>query len=123
MVNKALYKGEHNMKALILTAMALSISSTVMAADLNQTALSTLLTTKNLSVSGDVHSDETFQSIYGNALKNGAKITNECTASSRDTAKCTLWLQYELGETAVSYEVYLPGNALVSTRLDVSRGD
>ena len=52
MVNKAFYKGEHNMKALILTAMALSISSTVMAADLNQTALSTLLTTKNLTVSG-----------------------------------------------------------------------
>jgi hemolysin activation/secretion protein len=111
------------MKALILIAMTLSISSTVFAADLNQNALATLLTTKNLSVSGDVHSDETFKSIYGNAVKNGAKISNECIVTSAETAKCTLYLAYELGETAVQYSVYLPGNQLVSTRLDVSRGD
>lgn len=111
------------MKALILTAMALSISSTVFAADLNQNALAALLTTKDLTVSGDVHSYETFKSIYGNAVKNGAKISNECTVTGSETAKCTLYLAYELGETAVQYSVYLPGNELVSTRLDVSRGD
>lgn len=111
------------MKALILTAMALGISSNVFAADLNQNALATLLTTKNLYVSGDVHSDETFKSIYGNAVKGGAKIENECVVTSAETAKCTLWLTYELGETAVIYSVYLPGNKLVSSRLEVARGD
>jgi hypothetical protein len=111
------------MKTLILTAMALSISSTVFAADLNQNALATLLTTKNLTISGDVHSDESFKSIYGNAVKNGAKIENTCEVTSANTAKCILWLTYDLGETALSYSVYLPGNQLVSTRLDVSRGD
>lgn len=111
------------MKTLILAAMALSISTTVFAGDLNQNALTALLTTKDLVVSGDVHSHETFKSIYGNAVKNGAKIENTCTVASAETAKCTLWLTYELGETALTYWVYLPGNALVSSRLDVSRGD
>lgn len=111
------------MKALILAAMALTMSSNIFAADLNQNALATLLTTKDLYVSGDVHSDETFKSIYGNAVKNGAKIENTCEVTSAQTAKCILWLTYDLGETALVYSVYLPGNKLVSNRLDVSRGD
>lgn len=123
MVKDGIQTGENTMKALILTAMALSISSTVFAADLNQNALATLLTTKNLYVSGDVHSDETFKSIYGSAVANGAKIENTCEVTGKETAKCILWLTYELGETALTYSVYLPGNKLVSNRLDVSRGD
>lgn len=113
------------MKALILASLALGLSTSVMAADLNQTALSTLLTTKGLTVSGDVHSHETFKSIYGNAVKNGAKISNECTElAGSNTADCTLWLTFSpMGETAIQYSVYLPGTELVSTRLDVSRGD
>jgi len=43
------------MKALILTAMALSISSTVFAADLTQNAIATYFNTKNLNFSGDVN--------------------------------------------------------------------
>jgi len=111
------------MKASILTAMALSFSSTVFAADLNQNALATLLTSKNLSLSGDVHSDETLKSIYTSALNGGAKIENECVVTTAETAKCTLWFTYVIGETAVTYSVYLPGNKLVSNRLYVSRGD
>lgn len=111
------------MKILILAAMALSISTTVYASDLNQNALAALLTTKNLTVTGDVHSDETFKSIYGNAIKNGAKIENTCEVSSANTAKCILWLTYQIGETALEYSVYLPGNVLVSNMLSVSRGD
>ena len=112
------------MKKLILAVMALGLSSTVMAADLNQNALVALLTAKDLSISGDVHSYETFQSIYTRAVENGAKIQNECReVRGADMANCTLWLTYELGETAIQYSVYLPGNRLVSTRLDVSRGD
>ena len=112
------------MKKLILAVMAIGISSTVMATDLNQNSLVALLTAKDLSVSGDVHSYETFKSIYSGAVKNGAKIQNECQeVRGTDTADCTLWLTYELGETAIQYSVYLPGHTLVSTRLDVSRGD
>lgn len=111
------------MKAIILTALALSISSTVFAGDLNQNALAALLTTKNTSLSGDVHSDETLRTIYKSAVQGGAKIKNECVVVSNEEAKCTLWLTYQLGETAISYYVLLPGNELSSTRLDVSRGD
>lgn len=111
------------MKAIILTAMALSISSSVFAADLNQTSLATLLSTKNLYITGDVHSNETFKSIYGDAIRSGAKVDNICEVESEETAKCTLFLSYKLGETGLTYSVYLPGNELVSNRLDVSRGD
>lgn len=106
-----------------MAAIAASISTNIYASDLNQNALAALLTTKNLTLSGDVRSDETFKSIYGNAIKNGAKIENTCEVSSAQTATCILWLTYEIGETALEYSVYLPGNVLVSPKLNVSRGD
>ena len=66
------------MKTLILTAMTLGLSFTASASDLNQNALNTLLTTSNLSISGDVHSYESFKSIYEDAINNNAKIENNC---------------------------------------------
>lgn len=111
------------MKILIWAAIMLGISSTVFGAELEENALSTLLVTKNLYITGDVHSYETFNSIYENAVSNGAKIENTCEVISPKTAKCTLWLMYELGDVALMYSVYLPGDKLVSNELYVSRGD
>ena len=111
------------MKTLILTAMALGLSFTASASDLNKNALNALLTTNNLSISGDVHSYETFKSIYENAIDNNANIENTCEVLTKETAQCVLWLTYDFGDTAVAYKVYLPGNKLVSNKLNVSRGD
>ena len=113
------------MKTLILTAMALGLSFTASTSesDLNKNSLNTLLTTNDLSVSGDVHSYETFKSIYENAIKNNANIENTCEVVKTEMAECIHWLTYDLGDTAIAYKVYLPGNKLVSNRLDVSRGD
>ncbi len=110
------------MKTLILAALSLGLTFTASAADLNTDSLATLLSTNNLSVSGDVHSYETFKSIYESALTDGAEIENTCEVITTETAECVLWLTYEMGETALTYKVYLPGNRLVSNRLYVSRG-
>ena len=110
------------MKTLILTAMALSFSFSSSASDLNQNALKTLIESTNLTVVGDVHSYETFYSIYTDAVKGGANIENTCEIKNEKVAECVLWLTYDMGETALSYNVYLPGNKLVSNRLQVSRG-
>lgn len=115
--------GERILKLLILIAMALSISAASYGADLDQNALKTLLTAKSLTVYGDIHPEETFLSIYGSAVRNGANIENTCEVTSAKIAVCTLWLSYNLGETALVYTVYLPGNELVSNDLYVSRGD
>ena len=110
------------MKTLILAAMTLGLSSAVYATDLNSDSLATLLTSQNLSVSGDVHSYETFKSIYENAINNGDILENTCEVISLKAAECTLYLTNDYSETAVVYSVYLPGNKLVSNRLYISRG-
>lgn len=110
------------MKTLVLAAMALSLSSAVFATDLNENSLTTLLTTKNLYVTGDVHSYETFNSIYTDAVNNEDKFENTCEVTSQTQAECTLYLTNEMSETALTYSVYLPGNKLVSNKLYVSRG-
>ena len=110
------------MKALILAAMTLSLSSAVYASDLSRDSLATLLTTQNLSISGDVHSYETFKSIYENAVNDGDTVENTCEVVSLKTAECILFLTNEYSETAVIYSVYLPGNKLFSNRLYISRG-
>ena len=53
------------------------------------------------------------------------RINNACSSGeikNEKVAECVLWLTYDMGETALSYNVYLPGNKLVSNRLQVSRG-
>lgn len=112
------------MKALLALVMTLSFSLSAQAKDLNKTALDTLLSTPGVQVSGDVHSYETLESIYKGAVVNGARIENECIILNSRIADCTLWLTFSpIGETAIQYSVFLPGDKLVSTIVEVARGD
>lgn len=112
------------MKTLFALTLALGLSSQVMASSLNETALKTLLTTPGIQVAGDVHSDETLESIYQGAVEAGARIENECSPINSRYAKCTLWLTFKpIGETALQYTVELPGTKLASSIIEVARGD
>lgn len=112
------------MKALLALTMTIALSAPAMAKDLNITSLDTLLNTPGVAVTGDVHAHETLDSIYKNAVRNGAKIENECIILNSRIADCTLWLTFKpMGETAIQYSVYLPGDKLVSTIVEVARGD
>ena len=107
----------------LMIVLALITSFSAFAESLSETALKTLLSSKTIVI-GDVHSDESVQSIYKNALSSNAKIENECRIISDKEAKCTLWLTYSpLGETALEYVVLLPGDKLQSPIIAVSRGD
>lgn len=111
------------MKTIVALVAILSFS-TLQASELDQVALNTLLNSKT-TLSGDVHSHETVESIYTNALRANAKINNVCveTVGSK-SAKCILWLTFSpIGETALEYSVLLPGDKLLGSRVDVSRGD
>lgn len=112
------------MKLLSALLMTLSLSFSVQASDLNQTALETLLSTPNLQVTGDVHSYETFDSIYQGALEANARIENECRVKEGGrVADCILWINFSpIGETAVEYKILLPSGKLFSQLLFVSRG-
>lgn len=111
------------MKTIVALAAILSFS-VLQASELNQTALNTLLTSET-SLSGDVHSYETVDSIYSKALKANAKIENTCSiVTGTKSARCILWLTFSpIGETALEYSVLLPGDKLLNSRVDVSRGD
>lgn len=113
------------MKTLIATIMALSISSSVFAGDLNSKALKTLLSTPGIGLTGDVHSYETVESIYQNAIEANAKIQNDCGISKdAEDVKCILWITYSpMGETALEYVVSSSGDKLISKWIMVSRGD
>lgn len=113
------------MKTLIVTVMALSISSSVFAGDLNSTALKTLLSTPGTSLVGDVHSYETVASIYQSAIDAKANIENDCEITKdSENADCILWLTFSpMGETALQYSVSATGDKLVSKVINVSRGD
>jgi hypothetical protein len=112
------------MKALMAAIMALSISGATFAADLNQTALDTLLSSTQTRVEGDIHEGETVVSIFVGALEGDADIKNECSVVSKDEAKCTLWLTFKpMGETALQYSVNAAGTALTNNMVTVSRGD
>ena len=112
------------MKTLFALVLALGLSSLAMAQNLNETSLQTLLTTPGTILVGDVHANETVRSIMANAEANGAKIVNECTPVSKKVAKCILWITYTpIGETALVYEVELPGSKLLSSTIEVARGD
>ena len=111
------------MKTIVALAAILSFS-VLQASELEQTALNTLLTSET-RLSGDVHSHETVDSIYSNALRAKAKINNTCVeVVATRSARCILWLTFSpIGETALEYSVLLPGDVLQSSRVDVSRGD
>lgn len=111
------------MKALVVAIMALSISSAVFAADLNQISLDTLLSAPSTRLVGDVRPEETVVSIFVDALEGNANIKNECKVSGA-VANCTLWLTYSpMGETALEYTVTAAGDQLLSNLITVSRGD
>ncbi|MBY0416042.1 MAG: hypothetical protein K2Q18_17860 [Bdellovibrionales bacterium] len=109
------------MKIISTLVMAFTLSTTAMAADLNETALKTLLSSPEVTLEGDVHSYETVGSIYAQAVGK-AKIKNECIVSGK-TAKCILWINYSLGETALEYSVDSTGETLLSSYVSVARGD
>ncbi len=112
------------MKAFLALTMTFALTLSAQAKDLNQNALEALLSTPGVQVSGDVHAHETLESIYKGAVSNGAKVQNECIILNSRIADCTLWLTFSpMGETAVLYSVYLPGDKLVSTIVEVARGD
>lgn len=112
------------MKAILALTMTFALSFAALAKDLNQNALEALLNTPGVQVAGDVHAHETLDSIYKGALKAEAKIENECIILNSRIADCTLWLTFSpMGETAIQYSVYLPGDKLVSTIVEVARGD
>lgn len=113
------------MKYISALVMALGLTTLAHASDLNQKALEALLNASNLSLDGDVHSDETVIGIYNSAVSANAKIENNCVAvQSSKIAKCTLWITYSpMGETAIDYIVSLPGNTLASNIVYVARGD
>jgi hypothetical protein len=112
------------MKLFMAAIMALSISGATFAADLNQTALDTLLSSTQTRLQGDVQQDETVISIFVSALEGNADIKNECAAVSKDESTCTLWITYSpMGETSLQYSVNAEGTALVNNMVTVSRGD
>lgn len=112
------------MKSFMATVLALSISGATFAADFNQTAMDTLLSSTETRVEGDVQADETVASIFTGALEDDADIKNECADVSNDEAKCTLWLTFKpMGETALQYSVNASGTALTNNMVTVSRGD
>ena len=112
------------MKKICALTLALVFSGAVSASDLNERALKALLSTK-VSLTGDVHSYETMDSIYSKALDSGAVINNNCeVVKNSNNAKCILWLTFSpMGETAREYSVVLPGDELSSNVVSVSRGD
>lgn len=113
------------MKILMATVMALSLSASAFAGDLNSSALKTLLSTSGTSLVGDVHSYETLASIYQGAIDAKANIENDCEISKgSENADCILWLTFSpMGETALQYSVSPTGDKLVSKIINVSRGD
>lgn len=113
------------MKCFLTLILGLGLTTIAGAADLNQNALQALLVTENISLDGDVHSDETVTSIYDSAIAGNAKINNICTIiKASSIAKCTLWITYSpMGETAIEYTVNLPGTSLATNNAYVSRGD
>lgn len=114
------------MKYITAMIMALGLAALAQASDLTQNALKTLLESSNdISLDGDVHSNETVVGIYNSAVSAGAKIENKCAViKASNIAKCTLWITYSpMGETAIDYVVNLPGTSLESNNAYVSRGD
>lgn len=113
------------MKTLIIALVALTFTTSAWSANLHQSALNTLLTTSGLVVAGDVHPNETAQSIYADAKRSGASIVNRCKViEGQNIASCVLWLTYSpIGETAIEYSVVLPGEAMADRMINVSRGD
>lgn len=112
------------MKTLLALTLTLGLGTSAFAGTLNQNALEALLNTKGLVLNGDVHSHETVASIYKGALKSNARINNECHPQNNVEAHCTLWINYNpIGETALSYDVLLPGHELSSPFVEVARGD
>ncbi|QDK42561.1 hypothetical protein DOM21_14100 [Bacteriovorax stolpii] len=112
------------MKTLFALTLALGLSSSAFAGSLNENALQALLNTKGTTLVGDVHSYETVASIYKDAVTSKARINNECHPLNNQVAHCTLWINYNpIGETALTYEVALPGHELLSDIIEVARGD
>ncbi|MBC7711901.1 MAG: hypothetical protein H7177_01080 [Rhizobacter sp.] len=113
------------MKNFLAIVMALGLTTVALADDIEQNALKSLISSSNeITLEGDVHSTETVKEIYENAVNAGAKIENVCTImAAAKIAKCTLWITYPVGESALEYVVNLPGTSLASTAVNVSRGD
>lgn len=112
------------MKKICALMSVLVFSGVASASSLNERALEALLSSQ-VSLRGDVHSYETIESIYANAQKSQARINNNCeVVRNTNKASCTLWLNFSpIGETALDYEVLLPGDQVISNFVTVSRGD
>ncbi len=98
--------------------------SPAFADSLNDKALETLLASKETTVVGDVRAHETVSSIYNHAIESKAAIRNVCRPLNSEIANCILWITFgPIGETALVYQVFIPGDKLTSNIVDVARGD